>query len=138
MGTEKTFTSEVPAVRVPEPLSGAFFWVSVFYLVYCGRPEDWIPGLFYVPLAKISGIFALLGLMGLRRAKRSFRDLPPEAFYLLAMIVLLYLSAVLSPVWRGGAFFRTMDFSKVFVAWILIFFAVNTVKRFRRIVFIQA
>jgi len=28
-----------------EGLSGAFFWLSAFYFVYCARPEDWIPGL---------------------------------------------------------------------------------------------
>jgi len=28
-----------------EPLPGAFFWLCAFYVVYCARPEDWIPGL---------------------------------------------------------------------------------------------
>jgi len=31
-----------------EPLAGAFFWLSGFYLIYCARPEDWIPGLAYI------------------------------------------------------------------------------------------
>ena len=62
-----------------EPLQGAFFWLSAFYIVYCARPEDWIPGLKYVPLAKISGIFAVLGLaMSAGKAKRSLRNLPRE------------------------------------------------------------
>jgi len=31
-----------------------FFWLSAFYFVYCARPEDWIPGLAYIPLAKFT------------------------------------------------------------------------------------
>jgi hypothetical protein len=122
-----------------EPLAGAFFWLSAFYLVYCARPEDWIPGLAYVPLAKISGIFALLGLiMSAGKTKRGFRDLPKEAFYFLGILCLLFISAIFSPVWRGGAFFRTLDFSKALVAWVLTFLVVTTFARLRRIIFIQS
>ena len=122
-----------------EALSGAFFWLSTFYLVYCARPEDWIPGLSYVPLAKISGIFAILGFAtSVGRTQRGLRDLPKEAKYLLAMILLLFPSALLSPVWKGGAFFRSLDFAKVFVAWVLTFVLVTNFERLRRLVFIQA
>jgi O-antigen ligase len=41
-------------------------------------------------------------------------------------------------VWKGGAFFRTLDFSKVFVAWVLTFLAVTSLARLRRVLFIQA
>src|ERR1700685_657245 len=51
------------SVKESEPLKGAYFWLTVFYVVYCARPEDWIPGLHSVPLAKISGVFAILGLL---------------------------------------------------------------------------
>jgi O-antigen ligase len=122
-----------------EPLAGAFFWLSVFYLVYCARPEDWIPGLNYIPLAKISGIFALLGLLASAgRAKRSMRDLPRESKYLLGIVCLLFVSALISPVWKGGAFFKTVDFSKLLVAWILTFLVITSFARLRRIIFIQS
>ncbi len=122
-----------------EALGGAFFWLSAFYLVYCARPEDWIPGLSYLPLAKISGIFAMLGfLTSLGKTKRGFRDLPKEATYLLIMIGLLFPSALLSPVWRGGAFFKSIDFGKVYIAWVLTFLLVTNLDRLRRLVFIQA
>lgn len=122
-----------------EPMAGAFFWLSAFYLVYCARPEDWIPLLAYIPLAKISGIFALLGLlMSAGRAKRGFRDLPREAFYLFSIICVLFVSALLSTVWRGGAFFRTLDFSKALIAWVLTFLVVTSFARLRRIIFIQS
>jgi len=124
---------------VREPLAGVFFWLSAFYFVYCARPEDWIPGLAYIPLAKIAAICALAGLlMGAAKSKRRFRDLPKEAMYLAGIIVLLFFSAILSTVWKGGAFFHTLDFSKCLVAWVLTFFVVTSIARLRRIIFIQS
>jgi hypothetical protein len=83
-----------------EGLSGAFFWLSAFYFVYCARPEDWIPGLAYIPLAKFTGLFAFVALLlSAGRTKRRFRDLPQEGRYLVALVCLLIPSALLSPVW---------------------------------------
>lgn len=122
-----------------EPLQGAFFWLSAFYVVYCARPEDWIPGLKYVPLAKISGIFAVLGLaMSAGKAKRSLRNLPREAKYLAAMIGLLLIAGILSPVWKGGGVFKAVDFGKVLVAWVLSYIVITNFARLRRIIFIQS
>jgi O-antigen ligase len=121
------------------PLAGAFFWLSAFYVVYCARPEEWIPGLQYIPVAKITGVLAFLGLIiSLGRTQRKFNDLPRESFYLLAMIAVLSLSAVLSPVWRGGAITHTIDFAKVYVAWVLTFLLVTSIARLRRIIFVQS
>jgi O-antigen ligase len=44
---------------------------------------------------------------------------------------------VFSPIWKGGALSRTIDFSKVCVAWLLTFMLVTSMFRLRRIVFIQ-
>lgn len=122
-----------------EPLGSAFFWLSAFYLVYCARPEDWVPGLSYIPLAKISGVFAVLGLlMSLGKTKRGFQDLPRELGYFFGIICLLFLSALLSPVWKSGAFFKTLGVSKGLVAWVLTFLVVTTFGRLRRIIFIQS
>src|SRR5579864_6386618 len=141
----------VPEKRVPvaglprrfaakgEPLARAFFWLSAFYVAYCARPEDWIPGLTYVPLAKISGIFALLALlMSAGRSKRRLHDLPREAIYFFAIICLLFISAVVNPIWKGGAFFGTLDFSKALVAWVLIYLVITSFTRLRRLIFIQS
>ncbi len=134
---EKAFTGR--PLRNKELLSGAFFWLSAFYFVYCARPEDWIPGLNHIPLAKVTAIFAFVSLfMSLGRAQRKFRDLPREAGYLLALIGLLVASALLSPVWPGGAFFHAVDFSKVYVAWVATFMLVTTFSRLRRVIYIQA
>jgi O-antigen ligase len=118
---------------------GAFFWLSGFFVVYCARPEDWVPGLKYFPLAKITAILAMWGLFTSQgRTKRTFKDVPREGKLLLAMIGLLFVSAALSPIWRGGSISKTLDFSKVFVAWVLTFLLITTFERLRRIIFIQA
>lgn len=136
---EEQVLEAVPPPAKKETLTGAFFWLSAFCFVYCARPEDFIPGLSYIPLAKITGFLALVALLAsLGKAKRGFRDLPREAHYLLAMIALLFVSAVFSPVWRGGALVRALDFSKVYIVWILTFLAVNDFGRLRRLIFIQA
>jgi len=122
-----------------DPMRVAFFWLSAFYVVYCARPEDWIPGLPAIPLAKITGICAFLALLAsANKAKRSFKHLPREGYYLLAIIALMYVSALFSPVWKGGAFARTLDFSKMFVAWILTYLVVTDFQKFRKIIYIQA
>ena len=136
---EESSAPSVDSVKESEPLKGAYFWLTVFFVVYCARPEDWIPGLHSVPLAKISGVFAIIGLLlSVGRSKRGLRDFPREALYLLLLIGIFFLSAAFSPIWKGGAFFRTLDFSKVFVAWVLTFLAVTSLARLRRVLFIQA
>jgi hypothetical protein len=129
------------SVEAPKPAapSGAFFWLAAFYVVYCARPEDWIPGLAYIPLAKISGLFALLALLtSLGKTQRKIRELPSEAHYLLAMTGVLFLSALLSPLWRGGALNNTLDFSKVCIVWILTFLLVTDFAKLRRLIYIQS
>jgi len=139
----KVVTANAPATRpafgVADPTRSAFFWLSGFFVVYCARPEDWIPGLKYIPLARITAILAMWGLLNsLGRTPRSYKDLPKEAKLLLAMIGLLFLGGFLSPIWRGGAVGRTIDFSKIYIAWVLVFLLITSFDRLRRIIFIQA
>lgn len=136
--------STIAAIQKPEQRSrlksagAAFFWLSGFYLVYCARPEDWIPSLSILPLAKITGILAFLTfLFASRKSNRRFQDLPAESYLLLAMIGVLVISAFHSPVWRGGAVSHTLDFAKVYIAWVLTFLLVTDLAKFRRIIFIQ-
>jgi O-antigen ligase len=118
---------------------GAFFWLTAFYFVYCARPEDWIPLLGHFPLAKISAVLAIIGLfVSIGKTKRGIKTLPTESKYLLAMILLLFLGAPFSPVWRGGAVEHTIDFGKVYFAWVLTFLLVTSVARLRRLILIQA
>jgi O-antigen ligase len=128
-----------PARKEKEVLRGAFFWLSAFYFVYCARPADSIHFLSYIPLAKITGMLAFLALvMTAGKTPRRFKDLPREASYLLAMLTLLFASSFLSPIWRGGAFFTTLDLAKMYVAWSLTFLLITSLTRLRRIIFIQS
>jgi hypothetical protein len=138
-----TLTDALPGRRssflAADPTKGAFFWLSAFFVVYCARPEDWIPGLKLFPLAKITAILAMWGLFNsIGRTKRTLKDLPKESKLLLAMIILLYIGAFLSPIWKGGALSHTIDFSKIYIAWVLVFLLITTFDRLRRIIFIQA
>ena len=54
------------------------------------------------------------------------------------MIGVLFVSALLSPIWKGGALRNTLDFAKVWIAWILTFLLVTDFERLRRIIYIQA
>jgi O-antigen ligase len=122
-----------------EPLGSAFFWLCAFWFVYCARPEDWIPGLRYIPLAKITGLVTLVGLlMSAGKTKRSLRDLPIEGRYLIALIGLLVSTSFISPVWKTGALLRSLDFAKGGVAWILTFLLVTNFRRLKRLIVIQA
>ncbi len=136
--TDENILQTSPAIQ-KGALSGAFFWLSAFYAVYCLRPEDWVPGLTYVPMAKITGIFAILGLLSsVGKTKRGFKDLPREARYLLIMMALLAVGALFSPISRMHALISTMEFSKVYIAWVLTFLLITTIPRLQRIIFVQA
>jgi len=129
----------VSPVQKKDVLSGAFFWLTAFYVVYCARPGDFFGILGFLPLAKITGLLALLSLVfAAGKTPRRFKDLPKEARYLLLIIALLFAGAFLSPVWRGGAFFITLDFAKCYVAWVLTFLLITTLTRLKRIMFLQA
>ena len=136
-------TTEAPirrmSIKMADPTKGAFFWLAAFFVVYCTRFQDFIPGFQYLPVAKIPAIMAMWGLFNsLGKTKRTFKDIPKMANLLLYMIILLYIGAFFSPIWRGGALIRTIDFSKIYICWVLVFLIVTTFARLKRIIFIQA
>ncbi len=125
--------------RAVDPTKKAFFWLSAFFVVYCARPEDWLGVIAYLPLAKITAILAIWGLFNsLGSTKRTLKDIPKEGRLLLTMIILLLIGGFLSPVWKGGAVSKTIDFSKIYIAWALVFLLITTFDRLRTIIFIQA
>lgn len=131
-------TQEAPArsaiIQRAEPLSGAYFWLLAFFVVYCARPEDWIPGLHLVPLAKITGALALVALaLSVGQARR----LPREVFYLFLLFAQLCLTVPFSPVWRSGAFNQVLGFSKLVVIVPVVVIAVSTLARLRWLIFTQ-
>jgi putative inorganic carbon (hco3(-)) transporter len=119
-----------------KPLWGAYISLLLFMVIYCARPEDWIPGLSGVPLAKIAGAIVLLALIFSLPHIR--RRLPREVFFLAILLGQLFLASAMSSVWRGGALGETFDFAKILLVVIVMSAAVNTTKRLRRLIFIQA
>lgn len=118
------------------PLVGAYVSLLMLMVVYCARPEDWIPGLAVVPLAKIAGVLVLFAfLFSIGQFRFSF---PREVIYLLLLVGQLFLASMLSPVWRGGALMATLEFAKVLLIVIVMALVLNTAKRLRRLIFIQA
>jgi O-antigen ligase len=126
------------AFRKPQVSGVAFAFLSAFFVVYCSRPEEWIILLHYIPVAKVTAGGAMLALLVAGRSERKLKDLPREGRLLAGLIILLFVSALLSPVWRGGAFSHTLEFSKIFVIFVLMFLLVTDMRRLRRLIFVQA
>jgi putative inorganic carbon (HCO3(-)) transporter len=119
-----------------KPLSWAYGSLLLFMVVYCARPEDWVPGLAVIPIAKVTGILALCAFfLSVGGVPLRF---PKEVRYLLLLVGLLFLTVPFSPVWRGGAFQGALNFAKLVPIVLAITFVVNTVPRLRRIIFVQA
>jgi len=117
-------------------LLGPYVALLLLILIYFSRPGEWIPGLTNVPLVKLTAIWALFALVFSLRHIR--QRLPREVIYLGLLIGQLFLAAVMSPVWRGGAFQTTLGFAKVLVVVIILTVTVNTPKRLRLLITIQA
>lgn len=113
----------------------AYATVWLFILVYCARPGDWIPGLASMPLAEMSAILALLGLALSFHEIR--RRLTRDVLYLALLVGQLFLAAVLSPVWRGGALQQALDFAKILLVVVMITVTVTTSNRLRSLFVIQ-
>lgn len=116
--------------------AGAHVALLLFLAIYFARPEDWIPGLSHAPVAKLAGVLVLIAL--LTSLQRVPRRLSREVLYLGLLIVQLAAASLLSPVWRGGAMQATLAFAKVGLIVLVMAVAVNTAKRLRQVIFIQA
>jgi O-antigen ligase len=119
-----------------KPLLGAYLALLLFMVIYCARPEDWIPGLSHIPLAKISAILAVLASV---LSLRHIRDrVPREFFFLFLLTIQLFVASWMSPIWRGGAVQESLDFAKVLIVVFVIMAGVTTFRRLRVLIFTQA
>jgi putative inorganic carbon (HCO3(-)) transporter len=118
------------------PLVAPYAALLLFTLIYFARPEDWIPGLSQAPLAKITVVLALLALaMSLGQIRQR---MPREFFFLLLLVGQLFISSLVSPVWRGGAALTTLDFAKILFVYLLIILLVTTLERLQLLIFTHA
>src|SRR3982074_3327110 len=76
-------------------LAGAYVSLSLFMVVYCARPQDWIPGLSTAPLAKIAGVLALIAF--LLSVGQIRQRLPREVIFLFLLTAQLFATVPMSP-----------------------------------------
>jgi O-antigen ligase len=113
-----------------------YLGVMAFSIIYFGRPEDWIPGISFIPWAKLSGVIALVAFLGSLVTGRKMR-FPKELRILLALFFILCVSVPFST-WVGGSFNLILtEFSKVVLITIVLVQAGNTQFRLRRLILVQ-
>lgn len=116
----------------------AYSALVAFTIIYYTRPEDFIPGLGVIPLSKISGGIALIGLIASLGSKDK-PSLPTPVKVLILLLGQMTLAALFG-VWIKGALIDTVfdKFSKGVIVAILISMIVVSVKQLRTLFFIQA
>src|SRR5215469_9087637 len=119
-----------------EPLAFAYVGLILFMVVYFVRPEDWIPGLIGIPLAKITGILIFLAMFFPFLQIRW--HMPQEIMFLTLLVAELWVAAFFSPVWRAGAASVMVDFSKILPLVFVMYAAVRSMTRLRWLFFVQA
>jgi putative inorganic carbon (HCO3(-)) transporter len=128
-----SLVAEVPTTT-RRPLQFAYFCLILFMLVYYARPEDWIPGVNVIPLAKTTGALLILAfLLSLGQVRGR---VPREVIYLV-LLLQFFLAVPFSPVWKGGAFWNTLNFAKVVPVVFVLVWVLNTLSRWRRLIFLQ-
>jgi putative inorganic carbon (hco3(-)) transporter len=113
----------------------AYTSLVLFMLVYYARPEDWLPGVKLLPLAKITGVLMILALVFSLGKIRG--GLPKEVIYISLLAGWLFCTVPFSPVWRGGAFSASVEFVKILPAIFVIVWVVNSLPRLRRLLYLQ-
>lgn len=115
----------------------AYRALVAFTFVYFVRPEDFIPGLSYMYLARILGGITLLALIfGVKRSERG--KIPLEGKILIVLFVQMLL-CIPGAFWKGGAYDVVVNkFSKGVIVALLIPLVVTSVKQLRKLLYIQA
>jgi O-antigen ligase len=115
----------------------AYGALLVFTLLYYLRPEDVIPGLSWLPAAKISGGIALIGLIAGMAGGQARTKLPFEIKLLLLLFAQLCL-AIPFAYWRGGALRIVFEnFSKAVVVGLLVAMLITTTTQLRKVLYVQ-
>jgi len=124
------------AVRAQARRPVVYGALVVFAWLYYYRPEDFVPGLNYIPMAKITGVFAILALLfGMLSAGNAKI---PRAVQFLWLLLLQMSLCIPTAIWRGGAFSTVAEkFSKAVIVAMLISMAVVTIRELRKLLWIQ-
>ncbi len=117
---------------------GAYLALLALSALYFGRPEDVIPGIGNIPMAKIAGGLALIGLILSLMSGKSKQKFAPETKYLLAMFG-WYCITIPFAYWRAGAFTTVMTrLSKSVIVAVLVALVVRELWQLKRLVWVQA
>jgi O-antigen ligase len=124
--------------RKQQRAKGAYLALLVLSALYFGRPEDVLPGLGLIPMAKIAGGIALMGLILSLMSGKSKQKFAPETKYLLAMFV-WYCIGIPLAAWRAGAFVTVMTrLSKAVIVAVLVAMVVRELWQLKRLIWVQA
>ena len=125
------------AVSPKERSNLGFRLMLVFSFLYYFRPEDIIPGLAPLHLAKVAGCLALLALL-LGSKKGRPKKLPLELKLIFALFAWLILTIPFA-YWRGGSFDVVFwGFSKAVIIALTLTLTVSRTFQLRRLIFVQA
>jgi hypothetical protein len=115
----------------------AYRALVLFSYVYFVRPEDFIPGLQYIPIGKITGGIALFALVFGSQPKD--REKLPTELKVLALLLFHMLLTFVFASWHGGAFDMVVNrFSKGVIVAFLIYLVVSRIDELRKLLVIQA
>jgi len=134
-----TSVSSPPSLSKPPSArrsSFAYGALLVFCFLYFYRPEDFIPGVGFIPMAKISGILAFLGLIAGVAAQGKI--VMPKAIKFLFVLLVQMVLTIPFAIWRGGAADTVFNkFSKTVVTAILVSMVVASLRELRQLLWIQ-
>ena len=126
------------AARSSASSSLAYRTLVLFSVLYFVRPEDLIPGLGFIHVARITGGIAFLALL-FSVSLRERSDKWPTELKLLIGLFLWECLTVPFAWWIGGALSTVLTkCSKTIIVAYLVSFAVTSVDQLRRLLFVQA
>jgi len=126
------------ALPTPEQQTGLAYGalVALSFIYFC-RPEDYIPGLGYIPIAKIAGGISLLALIF--GVSGQWRENKPRELRLLYMLYFWWVVGLPFSSWRGNSIKLVFtDCLKCVIVVILVSLVVNSLKELRRLLWLQA
>lgn len=107
----------------------------VFSFLYYYRPEDYLPFLIGIPMARVAAVLALIALIA---GMSSGKEKMPVAVKILWLLLLQMTLCIPFALWMGGAFHTVYEkFAKGVVVAMLISMSVVTVRELRRLIWIQ-
>jgi putative inorganic carbon (hco3(-)) transporter len=126
-------------LKPPKPKSAfAYKTVLALSILYYSRPEDVIPGLSHIPMAKIAGGLALIALVFGVRRERAVKKWPVEVKLLFVMLAHMILTIPFA-YWRAGAFQTVFSkFAKGVIVALLVTVLVTSMRELKKLLWVQA